>query len=326
MENLNETNLENINFGWKLTYDLDELKTWGHRSGWLRVMENIISNSNKNSDKKILLIDVIEKKFLWDYQSINDLPSEPFVTFWHNPHNMPSWIDNHPDVILNDRDKRECLEKYCKGIFVFSNYLAKYIKSKINVPVNVLYHPTDIPENKFSWTKFMENSNKKLIQLGYWLRKTTWIFQIKSSVYEKYWCYGTKTAFSYLKLDVQNEHVDIDDSVTCVRVDDFQYDLLLSENIAVIYLHDSSVNNSIIECITRFTPIILNYHPAVVEYLGEDYPLYYSNLEECENLIHNFNKLKQAHLYLQKEELQHKIRYDTFIDSFINSDIIKNCN
>ena len=54
-----------------------------------------------------------------------------------------------------------------------------------------------------------------------------------------------------------------------------EYDQLLSENIVFIYLIDASAVNTLIECIIRNTPILINRHPAVVELLGENYPLYY---------------------------------------------------
>jgi hypothetical protein len=54
------------------------------------------------------------------------------------------------------------------------------------------------------------------------------------------------------------------------------YDTLLSENIVCIYLVDASTVNTVLECIVRNTPIIINRHPAVVELLGNDYPLFYN--------------------------------------------------
>ena len=255
----------------------------------------------------------------------NNIPEEDFVCFWHNPHNMPLWYDyhTHPKVILDDPIRRNCIQTYCKGIFVFSEYFAKYIRQELNIPVNVLYHPTDIPDIKFNWDNFIINKDKKLIQLGYWLRKTTFIFQLKTDLYKKLWCYGSKWAFKHFSEEVTIHDDDLINNVTCIRVSDQDYDKLLSENIAILYLYDTSVNNSVIECIARNTPLVVNYHPALVEYLGEDYPLFYHNIEECEKIINDFNLLHKGYLHLQKPELQRKISYKTFIEDFINSSIIK---
>ena len=78
---------------------------------------------------------------------------------------------------------------------------------------------------------------------------------------------------------------------------DYIYDILLSNNIVFIHLIDASANNTIIECIIRNTPIIVNRLDAVVEYLGVDYPLYYNNLNELDNII-TFVNIEKAYYYL----------------------------
>lgn len=104
-----------------------------------------------------------------------------------------------------------------------------------------------------------------------------------------------------------------------------EYDKLLSENIVFINLVDASAVNTIIECIVRNTPIIVNKHPAVVELLGEDYPLYYKNdtsdyyniNKEIENLVSNGLKIKKAYSYLSKMNKK-KLMIENFVFSLIN--------
>lgn len=384
------TSENKLDFSWKLSYEPKVLLDWGHRDGWISVINTILNNSNIESDRKILLIDFVEKNFSWDYvakdseskhifingqnyhipwndlrningkhvgkvaedkyyywdndiedwKSLNvegdfysyptafiDLPEESFVAFWHNPHNMPKWIDGerHPQVILSDPVRKACFEKYCKGIFVFSEYFKEYLHSQLpQLQINVLAHPTLIPDIRFDWDAFINNNDKKLVQIGYWLRDNSWIFKIKTNVYTKYWCYGSKKNLRYLKLDIAHQNDKLYNDVYCARFNDEKYDELLSANIAVLYLHDTSVNNAIIECIARATPIVVNYHPALVEYLGEDYPLFYKTLEECEEKIHNQDLLYKAHIHLKREDIKKKITYESFTEEFLNSEIISN--
>ena len=77
------------------------------------------------------------------------------------------------------------------------------------------------------------------------------------------------------------------------------YNILLSKNIIFIDLFDASANNTILECIVRNTPIIVNKLEAVVEYLGEDYPLYFTNLNEVNDLL-TLEKITKAHNYLKE--------------------------
>jgi hypothetical protein len=78
-----------------------------------------------------------------------------------------------------------------------------------------------------------------------------------------------------------------------------EYDDLLSNNIVFIDLFDASANNTIIECIIRNTPVIVNKLVSVVEYLGEDYPLYFNDLQEIPILLTSKN-IFAAHLYLSR--------------------------
>ena len=101
-----------------------------------------------------------------------------------------------------------------------------------------------------------------------------------------------------------------------------EYDTLLSENIVFINLVDASTVNTVLECIVRNTPIIVNKHPAVVELLGESYPLYYDHYKETclyyemdknpFNKLFNMRKIKQAHNYLKQ---MNKDRFS--IESFV---------
>ena len=98
------------------------------------------------------------------------------------------------------------------------------------------------------------------------------------------------------------------DSVDFIdKLSNTDYDDLLTENLVFINLVDASAVNTIIECIVRNTPIIVNNHPAVVELLGKNYPLYFTQTnnyfemnQEIYNLLSNTNNIKKAHNYIEK--------------------------
>ena len=83
------------------------------------------------------------------------------------------------------------------------------------------------------------------------------------------------------------------------RVTNETYDKLLSQNVVFINLMDASAVNTVLECIVRSTPILINRVPAVEEYLGKDYPLYYESLEEATKLLQNDIGILSAHNYLK---------------------------
>jgi hypothetical protein len=84
----------------------------------------------------------------------------------------------------------------------------------------------------------------------------------------------------------------------------------------VVFLNliDGSAVNTLIECVVRNTPVFVNRHPAIVEVLGKDYPLYYENPGDINELLENPICLKNAH--------EHMKRIDNSvysIDSFVAS-------
>ena len=90
-------------------------------------------------------------------------------------------------------------------------------------------------------------------------------------------------------------------------VDNHMYDILLTKNIVFLNLVDGSAINTLLECVIRNTPVIVNRHPAVVEVLGDDYPLYYIIPEgstqpfpSVHDLLNRPGAILEAHQYLTK--------------------------
>ena len=90
-------------------------------------------------------------------------------------------------------------------------------------------------------------------------------------------------------------------------VDNHMYDTLLTKNIVFLNLVDGSAINTLLECVIRNTPVIVNRHPAVVEVLGDDYPLYYIIPEgatlpfpSVHDLLNRPGAILEAHQYLTK--------------------------
>ena len=88
-------------------------------------------------------------------------------------------------------------------------------------------------------------------------------------------------------------------------------------------LYDTSANNAVIECIARGTPLLINKHPATVEYLGEEYPFYFDNLEEASKKSKNYVLIEKTHQYLMTFNKRKQITIEYFNDQLINSDIYK---
>jgi hypothetical protein len=128
------------------------------------------------------------------------------------------------------------------------------------------------------------------------------------------------------RLNIENMHlkgmydhlVSSENSVTVIEhLNNEEYDNLLASSIVFIHLIDASAVNTVIECILRNTPILVNPIDAVVEVLGNDYPLYYTSIYEASKLLENFDVLQSAYNYLQTMD-KSKFLISTFTSDFTN--------
>lgn len=100
-----------------------------------------------------------------------------------------------------------------------------------------------------------------------------------------------------------------------------ELDMMYTENIIFLDLVDASTANTILECIVRSTPVVVNRIPPTVELLGKDYPLYYDDINEVRTLI-TPEKVKEAWMYM--EQMDKSIyTIDDFVDSVVGSSIYK---
>ena len=98
------------------------------------------------------------------------------------------------------------------------------------------------------------------------------------------------------------------------------YDSLLSENIVFLSLVDASACNTVMECLMRSTPLLVNRHPAVEEILGATYPGFYENLSHAAQMLGDSNRIAAMHVYLL-ELPKDQYTLDSFLSGF--QDIVR---
>jgi polysaccharide pyruvyl transferase WcaK-like protein len=357
-----------------------------HRSGWSYVVNNLGIFDNINST--VLLDTYLDKTFHWGCNAYIDadiIPyKQPFIGFLHHTLDIDNYTTYNVDNMLNNPNFQESL-KYCKGIFVLSKYLRDLLEVKIldkfnkKIIIESLIHPTEIPDLKFTIDKFNNNHNKKIINIGAWLRNCYSIYEIKLNnnikkavlvgkdmnnyikpveidlrkdinhllneintyndtiynngicrdinslnKYIKYLCkYIKKLQYNFTLEEIIDIIEDNQKSVEIIsKLSNYDYDILLSENIVFLHLIDMSACNTVIECIVRNTPIVINKLPAVVELLGNNYPLYYESLNDIDKLV-TYDNINLAHKYLVSID-KTKFTIEYFINMFMTSEIYNN--
>ncbi|MEM8859062.1 MAG: tetratricopeptide repeat protein [Chloroflexota bacterium] len=304
---------------------LEDLFAWQHKHHTVRDAETLLQMFH---DYEFDHLATSEEKGMTPYQ-------EPWVGFFHNPPNMPPWFhgDESAQAILARPVMQESL-KQCKGLFTLSKYHADWLREQTQVPVSPLILPTEIPETQFSFNRFQTNPHKKIVQIGWWLRQQSAIDQLpvwednpaeyqKMRLIPKFY----DGAFDYLDSLLETEVKVLGITLTGRNLveqhhlSNAKYDQLLTENIIFIHLFDASANNTVIEAIARATPVLVNKLPAVVEYLGADYPFYYSDFDDAAQKAMDMGRVQAAHQFLKVCPTREKLSAEYFRRSFEESEV-----
>jgi tetratricopeptide (TPR) repeat protein len=332
-----------------------------HRSGWNFAIQAI---SPLHNSQGILFDGCLEDRFLFQHNRAGQRSDQilakmradgvfqslatseekgivpyqqPWVGFLHNPQSMPVWFNyqKSPQKLF-EKEIWQASLPHCLGLFSLSEYNAEWLRKQTGKTVSVLTHPTEIPDKQFDFDRFLANPQKKVVQIGWWLRKLHSIYQLplahnNSLGYEKirigFLFDSAEAVFTkFMKIESRIYKIKIDDAYltnTSViqHLPNDEYDDLLSMNIAFVDLYDSSANNAIIECIARATPLLVNPLPAVKEYLGEDYPMYFNTLAEAAAKALDTSLILETNQYLKSCKTRHKLSAEYFLDSFCNSKV-----
>lgn len=272
-----------------------------HRSGWPYVFKHLQTIS---SDKGILFDDFVEQTFC--YVADQKPYTEPWVGVFHHPPNPPCFSNERES--LRRMFRENCAFKaslpQLKMAVALSDHLADFLRSELSCPVLSLKHPIGTPRKMWCPDAYKANRDKRIIQVGFYLRNMWLMHQFPNVCGHAKW----KPALSKEWMKVWDERVqrhwalldDRRDFCTDVKTYNFctpsQYDELLSKNIIAMEFFDLSAANGILDCIVRNTPVIVNRHPAAVEYLGPHYPLFFDHPEQIPYLV---RRAEEAHIYLK---------------------------
>ena len=266
-----------------------------HRSGWPWVFDFLETLRDPNG---ILFDDFIEKNFCYKHQT--EVRKEPWVGVFHHPPSIPYFGNQREDLlgVINGKPFKES-KKNLKLAFAMTEHLGDFLKKHLDCPVVVLKHPANIDMEPWSICDYRNNPNKSLIQVGYYLRNTQLIRHIPDCFFKKIRLWNNKKWINIHDQRLQHYWSGKRRVYNNYGQTNFlpasKYDKMLRQNIVVTEVFDASASNGVLDCITRNTPIIINKHPAVVEYLGEDYPLYFSDPKDIPEIA---KRAEEAHVYL----------------------------
>lgn len=296
-----------------ITWTNDDFTNRIHRSGWPDTIDSLKEYISKEFTlEQDLTIDCyVDATFYWREIHFLDKGVIPYKGDWVGfIHHSTTGFSNALGLLFNSNFTTS-LDK-CKGLIVLSVALRDKLRSyyPAHVPIVVLQHPTEIPDQVWTPDKFLLNYQKNVLHVGSWYRDINQFLSLQvPSDYTKTVLKGAND--DYANLQERYSHITFKD-----HLDNSAFDTYLSQNVVYIHLTDASAINTVLECFVRCTPIVVNKSPAVVELLGDDYPLYAENAVEAGSLLSNSSNIGLAHIHLKAKD-KSTLAFDYFNKAFV---------
>jgi len=285
---------------------LTNIPLWPHhRGGWTAAVSAIYEYLR--AEDGTLFIPAVEEVIAND-----EILSEPWVGFVHQvPRTTLRW---YPDLerLLSHPSWLASIP-YCQGIFTLSSYLRDYlVAERIPVPVTRILYPIETPAIGFSLERYATAERPTVLFVGEYLRNHQTFFDLPAAGHRK-----ILLAPDHFKLTAPPS-VEI-----MAHVTDAEYDDLLASSVVFLSLIDAPANTTVVECIVRNTPLLVNRLPGVVEYLGEDYPLYYRDIEEADAKLSDQHAIAQAEDYLRTLAIKKELTFEAFVAAIARSAVYR---
>jgi hypothetical protein len=232
---------------------------------------------------------------------------EPWVGFVHQ---VPKQSLPFPDLerLVQMTTWRASLP-YCRGLWVLSEYVRCALRNLgVTVPIGLVRYATPTPTMYWA-PEAMRTGPREVYFIGGFLRNFQAFYDLDAGD-------RTKILFAPQKFDppalgiADNGSVEVRD-----RVDSSTYERILARSVVFLNLFDAAANTTVVECLVRATPLIINRLKGAEEYLGVDYPLFYDSLEEAAVLLRSEERLVAGSLHLAALPIQQELTASAFLEN-----------
>lgn len=164
-----------------------------HRAGWAYCIAGMqhIDATTLGRDVDLFVDTYVDRTFHWGYDTMKAIGAVPYTKPWYGfiHHTFDNTHSNYNNEELFQNMDFLISLCSCKGLVVLSKYLADQVSSRLdalslNVPVHVLYHPTEFVTETFDFQKFVDQKGG-VVQIGAWLRKPYSIYSLRSPMLSK---------------------------------------------------------------------------------------------------------------------------------------------
>ena len=292
-----------------------------HNGGWGAIMQHV---EKRLDDKRarVSFVDCSEHYFLWN----KNVLMTPWIGIVHYVDDLPRRIYPRFETLegLVSSSSFQQSIRYCIGIIVLSNASVQKMREYTpSVPVLSIPHPIGlkcdpthigIVSRKFRW----------VVLLGQQYRKVATIYNLRTPL-RKIWLPGMDPrrpkSDRRLREMVEREGILYNRTdVSIWYVNNNVYRHVLSKSIVIVDLWDASANNAVMDAISCKIPILINRLPAVEEYIGKDYPLYFTDFESLQKKVDSLrpHDMARAQEYLRSLDTD-SMSVERFTDNIVRA-------
>ena len=200
--------------------------------------------------------------------------------------------------------------EHCRGLVTFSEHAADWLRAHTDLPVSVVLRPFDPPPSTFDFDGFARGPDRQLVQLGWWMTRVNAICDLPVAAGNPLGLRKVRAApaahhrMAVALARAERAHDGWGDSAPLLATTDVgaltpaDRAHLLRSAVVFADLYDANADPVVLDCIASTTPILVSRNPAVVEYLGADYPLYFDSLEDAAAKVVDLDTIESAHRHL----------------------------
>lgn len=320
-----------------------------HRGGWKHVLKALINYDFvvPPGDRKLTsfikrpayeYVDVLEHLLVkdelerWSVLKPRIRNDTRLVPFMHGTPHGRFANDNYELHYLWSSPEFRAVRSRIPTIFTFSNYFADHVRALVDGDVHmqtsvvVTSHPiSDGIATDFANENILcRICEKRLVALGQQNRYASTIYLVNTTTWQKYWLPSSiisseearDTAWRELQALGIELTEDVASSVNITSIDSYaEYERFVASSVLLVHIRDGNANNAVLDAIATSTPVIINRHPSAVEYLGPDYPLYFDEVIEIQQIIEDWSRVEHAARYLKAMDKTRFLMH-AFVSSF----------
>ena len=298
--------------------NFSEFSRWPHhRSGWSHCVDLLMPFHNESGISVVSSVETSARR--------EALPNKPWIGFAHHPPHIPACIEDwyEIDSVLDmnrlfDSDYWASQRRNCKGLICVSSESARFARRFSGCPAEFIRLGTAESGSSFRIDEY--RSNRRLVHFGHWLRDFRAFFEVDSGKIRKTIYRLPKHCVDFDRVidPFRNDNTDVHNFVSPE-----EYDRVLDTSVVFQNLLAATANNIVVDCIAKQTPLIINRLPAVEDYLGRDYPLYYDEISEVRSLLEDERIEQCCEYHRNHPEIAQSVTGDAFLKAFLDCPVVR---